>query len=569
MVKKIEVISYRKLKDTALEFTPGITAISGTNGTCKTSLLHMIGNSFQKVTTKDPRLSDNSCLAVINRLNATVNPKIEALTRGDKIHNDPGNGAKGTLFKVHYDDGTALEFRKHNSKNATGDRFSIKPYYKENGHESLPAAPVVYLSLARLFPYGEFLDDDKVSKIQEKLPQAHLDTLFDNYKTFTGIEVSNPSGQKMGGIKTRVDFSTSQDGIDSNTISAGEDNLFIILLALQTLAYYCECLVAGAKSEAILLIDEIDATLHPSFQIKLSELFAKYCEKYPIQVIFTTHSLTLLEQLLKENRNVIYFRDNLTSVLSMPNPDMYKIRMDLQQKTHREVYLKQVVPVFTEDEEARFFIDILFDFFEKNTASFAKVRRTIHLVECTIGSNNLLSLFKDSVIRQSTMASICVLDGDQTGNPAFNVVALPGGEAPESFIYRHCEEMFAADDPFWSDEFILSRGYSKTYYLQNIKQRYEEVDQKIEEARSRGESTAGMRRKYQKAIFHNEDVKEFFGYAFINWLNSPDNQTSIRKFFKAFHSMYLRVIPYHGIDAAIWPKEESLSLPNPTSQSDA
>ena len=133
------------------------------------------------------------------------------------------------------------------------------------------------------------------------------------------------------------------------------------------------------------------------------------------------------------------------------------------------------------------------------------------------------------------MASICVLDGDQTGNPAFNVVALPGGEAPESFIYRHCEEMFAADDPFWSDEFILSRGYSKTYYLQNIKQRYEEVDQKIEEARSRGESTAGMRRKYQKAIFHNEDVKEFFGYAFINWLNSPDNQTSIRKFFKAFH----------------------------------
>ena len=196
----------------------------------------MIGNSFQKVTTKAPRLSDNSCLAVINRLNATVNPKIEALTRGDKIHNDPGNGAKGTLFKVHYDDGTALEFRKHNSKNATGDRFSIKPYYKENGHESLPAAPVVYLSLARLFPYGEFLDDDKVSKIQEKLPQAHLDTLFDNYKTFTGIEVSNPSGQKMGGIKTRVDFSTSQDGIDSNTISAGEDNLFIILLALQTLA---------------------------------------------------------------------------------------------------------------------------------------------------------------------------------------------------------------------------------------------------------------------------------------------------------------------------------------------
>lgn len=39
MVKGIHIIKYRKLENMELEFSKGINVLSGTNGTCKTSLL--------------------------------------------------------------------------------------------------------------------------------------------------------------------------------------------------------------------------------------------------------------------------------------------------------------------------------------------------------------------------------------------------------------------------------------------------------------------------------------------------------------------------------------------------
>ena len=47
MIKSINIIQYRKLKDLNLSFSKNVNAISGTNGTCKTSLLHIVGNSLQ------------------------------------------------------------------------------------------------------------------------------------------------------------------------------------------------------------------------------------------------------------------------------------------------------------------------------------------------------------------------------------------------------------------------------------------------------------------------------------------------------------------------------------------
>lgn len=44
MIQKISVNQYRKLKNLDFEFSKEINVISGTNGTCKTSLLHIASN---------------------------------------------------------------------------------------------------------------------------------------------------------------------------------------------------------------------------------------------------------------------------------------------------------------------------------------------------------------------------------------------------------------------------------------------------------------------------------------------------------------------------------------------
>ena len=62
MIKKIHVVKYRKLQDMDFDLSKGINVISGTNGTCKTSLLHMVSNAYQAVTKKCDWLQDAACL---------------------------------------------------------------------------------------------------------------------------------------------------------------------------------------------------------------------------------------------------------------------------------------------------------------------------------------------------------------------------------------------------------------------------------------------------------------------------------------------------------------------------
>lgn len=94
-MKKIHFNTYKKLKNIDISLSLGINAIAGGNGTCKTSILHVLGNSYQQVKSTDSRLENSDCLKVINAINYSVNPKIESLTRGDKAKNDPAPGEKG------------------------------------------------------------------------------------------------------------------------------------------------------------------------------------------------------------------------------------------------------------------------------------------------------------------------------------------------------------------------------------------------------------------------------------------------------------------------------------------
>lgn len=152
MIKNISVVQYRKIKNLNFEFSSGINVISGTNGTCKTSLLHIVSNSFQAVNKNCSWLKDNSCTEILKKVNNIMNPKVESLTRGDKQYFDPATEKKGSLFTIDYYNHTHLGFRRHNSK--VSNRYAVKPFYQKGTKDSLPYCPVVYLGLSRLLPLG-------------------------------------------------------------------------------------------------------------------------------------------------------------------------------------------------------------------------------------------------------------------------------------------------------------------------------------------------------------------------------------------------------------------------------
>lgn len=551
MIKKISVNHYRKLKNVDIELSEGVNVLSGTNGTCKTSLLHIISNSCKAINKSCDWLKDPSCLDTIKKVNSIINPKIETLAKGDKQYSDPAYGHRGALYTVEYFNDESLAFRRHNSK--AEHRYAVKPYYTKDANQKLPYCLTIYLGLARLFSFGEFQQDDSITSINRRLPNRYLQEIASLYQNFTNISIESSTPQRMGDIKVRSDFTTNFLGVDSNTISAGEDNLYIILTALVSLKYYYESIQSTQRIESILLIDEVDASLHPSYQNKLIDLFRDFSQQYKIQIIFTTHSLSLIEYALKKKDNVVYLIDNITNVINMEFPDIYKIKRHLYNLTSHDIYKSKVIPIFTEDKEARIFLRTLFDYYSDTKPEFRSINSYFYFVDANFGAESLKNIFSDTYLLKSTMQAICILDGDKHSNKNMNIITLPGSESPEKLIMNYSIQLLDNDDPFWKDEKILEINYGKVYYLHNIKPDIDGISQTLRELRQQDESTHGVERTLRKKVF--EKHQRFFELLFMHWVHNPENEDLIERFYLELYAMFKKVAEFHGINPKEWKLE--------------
>ena len=532
------------------EFSKDINIISGTNGTCKTSLLYIISNSFKEIQKSNENIKDINIPTIISQINKLTNPKIESLTRGDDEYNDPAPNIKGTLFNVEYYNGYKLDYRRHNHKIAT--RFAIKPPYKKGDSQKLPSIPIIYLGLFRLYSFGEFNNDDGIKKLKKKLPDEYIKILIELYKEFTNMQVNYECQTSMNEIKSRAEFKTNIQGIDSNTISAGEDNLYIILTALVSLRYYYENLKETKKEiESILLVDELDATLHPEFQIKLLELFRIYSKEYKIQITFTTHSITLLEYAIKKKINIFYLLDNIENVVLEKNINRYKLEMFLKNITKKELENSRKISIFTEDSEARFFLEKLMKYFSKYE-EFNKVKDIFYIPEINISCTELVKLFSDKVI-ESMESSICILDGDCSVNESLknkikrenHLMCFPGDLPLEELLFKYSEELFEdRSTKFWGNQILKDEGITKRNYQTTIQREIRNRDIENEDKKIRNQN---------KEIFKN--YYKFFDLLLDEWINDIKNEEFIHKFYKELNLIFKKLASFYKINANDWNVE--------------
>lgn len=543
MIKKIHFNQYRKLKDLDIEFTKNINIISGTNGTCKTSILHLCSNAFQAP--KKDYIANDKVITTINTINMLTNPKIETLTKGDKKYNNPAPNFDGPLFNITYFDDVNLDFRRHNtdSELSKHKRYRIILKYPKGKKMSLKTLATIYLGLPRLYPFGEIDDKEKtnnsikIRNITNQLPDEYQAELYKLYKELTGISVAQGKNIKIEKIKSRTDFNTDVEGIDSNTISAGEDNIMIILTALVSLKYYYDN-ISNKDDEVIsmLLIDELDATLHPEMQIKIFNKILDYSDKYKIQVIFTSHSFTLIEYAKKNKQNLIYIQNKRTTVKLMENPDIYKIKMDLYNETAINLFKNSKIPVFTEDDEARFVLDILFNQYEIN------LNNLFHLINANMSHTCITQIFKDEYIYKNTVGLIAILDGDCKPNMLkenkdskyyfnHNIMWLPGDKSPEILFFEYALNIYNDESSkFHNFDNVQNLGYTYNYFDNHIKPCLEECLQ-IE--------NASDKRKKAKKLF--KEFSEFFKLIITYWMKDENNLKELNRFYSVLKSLYKKM----------------------------
>ena len=278
----------------------------------------------------------------------------------------------------------------------------------------------------------------------------------------------------------------------------GQDNLAKILLALFSFKRLKD--KYPSYQGGILAIDELDATMYPASQVELLKVLRKYASDLSLQIVFTTHSISLLkavDALCKEVKmrpessnhvRIIYLKRSDDQVLIKSDVDINGIILDLNVMATTPTREKNKITVYVEDSETKLFVKAIL----KRKANCLK------FVDVTLPCSTLVDMVAKGIPAFGYPYSIIFLDGDVRKQKAYlkkiantrNVLLLPGDESPERMLARFLFNLSDADS-LWER---VSIGYSKQVCFREIK--YEQIIASGEQGRQNAKKWFNLQLQY-------------------------------------------------------------------------
>ena len=307
-VKSVTINKFRSFHPgTCFDLGRGVTLIAGLNGTSKSTLLGMICQPIGYPTTDKKSIYTDAYKEVSLKVQRTLfgtlfKSAISDVLRFSSVHDKPRQhdytvrleADAGLLSDAIIRDG--LNVRSEARGGAENDKIRIvtNSDMRDPGAGNFPH-PVIYLGLDRLRPLST-VDTVRVSEVSQ-LTDAEKRIWRSVYSE---VMLCSPTENIASGLLDteksgkRKYESVQAHNYDGESASAGQDNLGQLITAL--LSFYRLRSELGEKYQGgVLLIDEIDATLHPFSQAALFQVLIKYAEELKIQIVATTHSLFLLK----------------------------------------------------------------------------------------------------------------------------------------------------------------------------------------------------------------------------------------------------------------------------------
>lgn len=425
IIKKITVEKFRGFNNVEFELGTNLTVISGQNGTQKTTLLGMLSQPFTVTDKTNPIFNEKPLCG--GNYKSSFSEKFKLSKSFDK--------PKSHIWTLQINDSDNEFFTVESIPRDNENIRFWKQGVKTKGSGYLQY-PVIYLSLSRLMPIGE--DNGIDSNEDIVLSQQEFEFYHEWHNRILIIPDLDIKSVDYLQSKQKNTLGVSTDFYDWKMNSSGQDNLGKILLAVLSFKRLKEKYPNNYRN-GILVIDEIDTTLYPASQIKLIEALRKFSSRFNIQIIFTTHSLTILENVcelqdnikLKGQTKVVYLqkRDRQIIINENVSIDFIKNKLNVSLSSNKN---KIKIPLFTEDKEAEIFLK----------AILKSKKSSIEFIQCTLGCNNYIELARKKIKGFNFPESIICLDGDVTQKPNMlkeikkykNFLILPGSDSPEKIL---------------------------------------------------------------------------------------------------------------------------------------
>lgn len=482
--QKLEIKDFRLFHNKTIILGKYLTVLSGRNSTGKSTILGMIANSGEFKKKEGTTYSSRAFRAEFSELFKGSEKFDETGADKFKITMCDENGEEvdyrsfRTAWQVKNKRPRAKAMGNGQSTNTEvkqEKRFRVIPFKKlENGKktEAKFDYPVLYLGLSRLFPIGESQSGNIYTKSVAFKNEEHKKWFAEKYERILSMrdDLTEITNYSIGETDKKSGVGVNTPQYDYLTNSSGQDNLGQILLALLSFKKLKTELGEHWRG-GILLIDEVDATLHPAAQNRLLALFLEVARETGIQIVVTTHSLSLLKSVctkithniddryLEHTIELYYFTQANRKLEIKRNISYAEIENDLLISS--VIQGNNRVKLYTEDAEARWFLLHLLG----NSQTYFKI------LDTTIGCDQLISLYNADT--EYFRDIIIVFDGDvkkkqldkippQTRKYWGNILLLPGGKRPEEVIYDYIESL-DADHLFWSDT-AQSWGFTWDYF---------------------------------------------------------------------------------------------------------
>ncbi|MCA1983740.1 ATP-dependent nuclease [Nocardioides nematodiphilus] len=312
--------------------------------------------------------------------------------------------------------GVRLEYRIRQ-----GDSVEQKSLRKQTtrwrGMPERLARNVVFLDISRTQPVDTLIGYGRVARTELAKSATELQLTPDNVKVLSrvlgrnyesGSIVRDERGKQVGIVETSsgASYSNFHQG-------AGEDATTDLIALLQE-----------APRNSLILIDEVEASLHPRAQRRLMTELIGIARARRLQLVVSTHSPYVLEQLPPEAR--IYLR----STRAGQREPVYGVTPEyalslMDDERHPELL------AYCEDGESGSMVESIVRRFDPGALERMKI------VE--VGpAGTVRSLGGLAHAGKLPEAGIGVLDGDE--GSGVGCVALPGGGPPEVVVYRSMSE---------------------------------------------------------------------------------------------------------------------------------